>query len=116
SFTFAKTRLSESAIINGQVIGEMLGAQTGVKTRGSFSAIRDLTLQSGEVLHKVIEFKAPDGTTSARKGDSGALMVSRSPGSQGKIIGMVCAANDPPDSRVYVYPLSRVSELDGFFD
>jgi hypothetical protein len=115
SFTFTKTRLSESAIVNGQLIGEMLGAQTGVKTTGNFSATRDLTLQSGEVLHKVIEFKSPDGSTIARTGDSGALMVSRTTGSEGKIIGMVCAANDPPDSRVYVYPLSRVSELDGFF-
>lgn len=115
SFTYTKTRLPESAIVNGQLTGEMLGAQTGVKTTGRFSASLDLTLKSGAILHRVIEFKSQEGTTIARRGDSGALMVSRTPGSEGQIIGMVCAANEPPDNRVYVFPLSRVSELDGFF-
>ncbi|MGA2260154.1 MAG: hypothetical protein ABSH28_01825 [Acidobacteriota bacterium] len=112
AFTFTKQILPEADITNGAPAAETLGGFTNERRRGTFSArFWEVTLKSGEVLHNLTEFASEAGTTLAQRGDSGALVVSRANGSDGEVIGIVCAASDPPDNRAYVVPFARIPGL-----
>ena len=103
--------LAEAAVVSSKLPVSKLGAATG-RTFGVFSSqVPTITIE-GMVANDVWEFVGV-GTLFAQKGDSGALVVSAAPGSQGAIVGILFATAPPqvdsPGGRGFVFPFGRIT-------
>jgi hypothetical protein len=111
--TFTRRVLSMKEVVNGHPSVEKLGGATQFTTGGFSARIPELTFTGG-VARDVLEFKGDGPGPIAQKGDSGALVVSRSAGSAGAVVGILFAVQDPPEEpggRAYVFPLERLQNL-----
>jgi hypothetical protein len=90
------------------------GAVSG-RTEAVFSALVPSIVIRGITVTNVYEFLGVPGRLFGQPGDSGALVISSSPGSQGGIIGLLFATTPPtedaPAGRGYVFPFGRMTGL-----
>jgi hypothetical protein len=99
------------ATSSAQVVAQRLeivkvGAST-LRTVGAFSTFhQSLEPQPGVVFRNVLEF-VNDGAVLGDQGDSGALVLSNSPGQSGYLIG-VLFARSPDKKRILVIPWERI--------
>jgi hypothetical protein len=110
SFTFSKQILTEDELGSaGPLTVDKLGAPPPVGTgrrTGQFRAKLPSVPVGGVNCSQVWEFANPGGIMGA-KGDSGALVVSRSGSTSGAVIGIVFGVSSSGES-IFVFPLARV--------
>lgn len=109
AFTFSKRILTEAEIGNGLITAEKLGALAPIGSGRTTGQVRG-TLQNipvgGTNCSHVLEIVNPGGFM-GQKGDSGALVVSRSGDTAGAVIGILFGISADGAS-IYVYPLARI--------
>lgn len=106
--------MSSAFVINNAISVTKFGAFTG-RTEGVFSAPVTSIVIGGIIVRNVLEFKGTNEALFGDQGDSGALVVSASPGSQGLIVGILFATMPPtpdaPSGRGFVLPFERLTGL-----
>jgi hypothetical protein len=106
--------MSSAFVINNAISVTKFGAFTG-RTEGVFSAPVTSIVIGGIIVRNVLEFKGINEALFGDQGDSGALVVSASPGSQGLIVGILFATMPPtpdaPSGRGFVLPFERLTGL-----
>jgi hypothetical protein len=106
--------LSSAFVITNRIQVSKFGAVSG-RTRAIFSAPISSIVIGGITVINVFEFLGLPGSLFGKSGDSGSLVVSTSPGSQGGIVGLLFATTSPtedaPGGRGYVFPFERMTGL-----
>lgn len=106
--------LDPALVVGSRVSITKFGAVTG-RTRASFVTLLPSLVVNGVNATNIFEFVGVGGTLVGQRGDSGALVVSTSPGSAGSIVGLLFATSGPapdaPFGRAFVFPFNRISGL-----
>lgn len=106
--------LPAAFVVNNRIQVTKFGALTG-RTQASFSAAIPSIVIGGVSVTRVYEFLGLPGKLFGRPGDSGALVLSSSAGSQGGVVGLLFATAPPtpdaPAGRGYVFPFDRIVGL-----
>lgn len=101
-------------VVNNRIQAAKYGAISG-RTEASFGSAPVSIQVDGMTITNIFEFLGLPGKLFGTKGDSGALVVSVSPGSAGAIIGLLFATSPPapdaPAGRGFVFPFERLSGL-----
>lgn len=109
AFTFSKRILTEAEISSGPITAEKLGAPAPIgsgRTTGQVrGTLHDIPV-GGMNCSQVLEITNPGGAM-GQKGDSGALVVSRSGSTAGAVIGILFGISADGAS-IYVFPLARI--------
>jgi hypothetical protein len=106
--------LPSGFVITNRIQVTKFGAVSG-RTQAIFSAPVSTIVIGGITVTNVFEFLGLPGRLFGQAGDSGSLVVSSSPGSQGGIVGLLFATTPPtedaPSGRGYVFPFERLTGL-----
>jgi hypothetical protein len=103
--------LTTAFIVNNHLAVSKFGAVTG-RTAAVFAGLVPSIVIEGVTVTNVFEFVGESGRDFGKRGDSGALVISTSAGSNGGLVGLLFAvtssAPDAPGGRGYVFPLERI--------
>jgi len=104
--------LPSAFVLNNRIQVTKFGGITG-RTSAVFGGSVPSIVIGGVTVTNVYEFVGLPGPLFADQGDSGSLVVSVSPGSQGGIVGLLFAVTPPtPDAlagRAFVFPFERIT-------